>query len=600
MKKLILFFIFVLLLTSVVVAQTNSIGILTVSEIENGTLEGGVASLELLIQEGSGSIFIESFPLSNVDTQAVTRIATDIACSYSERDCSNLDFFYTIRTNSGFVRGPSAGGATALLALATLEGVTLDGVAMTGGISSGGLITSVGGVKEKALAAIEEDYEVILIPKIALNVTLDLLNTTTETNNSFYEPLLLEEFQSENNEVQPVISLNEAYYLATGIALPVQTILEPPAYYTQRMKETSSALCARTNDLFASVEERNISITNRSLDFYNRSLDAQSQGDYYSAASFCYSANLRLREQIVSTLSETLLQENYDRLQESIFSFDEQIESYRLETFSDLEAYIIVKERLFEAQEYLDEINTTNISANLLSLGIERYYSAVAWSGFFGIPGESLVIDNDSLELACIEEIKETESRSNYLKTTLPTILIDDILSGLDDAYEQYNQENYALCIFRASKAKANAHMFMNEILVDEQVEEVFAVKRMRTEELIAQQQREGIFPIIGYSYYEYSAQLVEDQPYLSLLFSEYALAMADVNKYFPKKQTVFVVQPVSLEIFYLIIGILVGVILTKMSAEKKTVGEIRLVKGPVKKHTKKPLKNATKIRSKK
>ncbi len=572
--------IFVLVSTSAFALSENSISILTVSESDNGTLQGGVASLDLLIQEGNGAIFIESFPLSNVDTQAVTRIATDIACSYSNANCDSLDFFYTIKTNSGYVRGPSAGGATALLALATLEGVSLDDVAMTGGISSGGLITSVGGVKEKTLAATQESIETIIIPALVLNLTYNETNTT---------PLLLEDIQTNEQNVHAVFSLDEAYSIVTGNPLSQKSIVEPPTYYTQKMKETSQILCLRTLDLIAEVQSKGENATNISMEYYNKSILTKNTGDYYSSASYCYSANLQLRQQLVASLSQEVLLENFVRLEDSITFFQSQIDQYELETFSDLEAYIIVKERLFESKEYLDLLNTSNISSEILALGIERYYSAVAWSEFFGLEGEPLIIDETSLELACIREIREVEARSNYLKTIIPLYLLEDMTSQLSGAYKQYNEDNYPLCIFKASKAKANAHLFMNNIQDESQLDDIFAVKTIRSEELISLQEEQGTFPIIGYSYYEYAQQLYEEQPYTALLFTEYAISMADVSKYFPKARTSLVTKTIGSELFYLGLGILIGYLLCMLLGKKEEKGEVRNVKKkPAKKHSRK------------
>ena len=427
-------------------------------------------------------------------------------------------------------------------------------MAMTGGISSGGLITSVGGVGEKAVAAIDQNFSLILLPALSFNVTL---NDTNET------PLLLSDIQTPQESLHKIYSLDEAFFLATGKALPHKAISQPPTYYTSRMKETAQILCQRTNDLFDEVQANS---SKEATDYYNQSLSAGAQGDYYSQASFCYSANLRLREQIVETLSRPVLLENYNRLNESLFSFEQQIEMQDIETLSDLETYIIVRERLFEAREYLNDISLENISTSYLSLAIERYYSAVAWSSFFGLPGEPLLIDENSLEQACIKEIREVESRANYLKRTIPFALLDEMYTQLNAAYEQYNENNYPLCIFKASKAKASAHMFMNELQSESQLQEISEVKLQRVEELIAEQQQQGIFPLMGYSYYEYAKQLRDDQPYVSLLFTEYALSMTDLSKYFPKSHLSVVEKTTTSELFYIFVGILVGFALSKIT----------------------------------
>ena len=579
MKKLFLFLFFILIFATCTLATSNTIHILTVSELEDESLQGGVASLDLEIKQGSGSIFIESFPLSNIDTQAVTRIATDIACSYAQANCEELDFFYTIRTNSGLVRGPSAGGATALLALTTLKGIPIEDVAMTGGISSAGLITTVGGVKEKVIAAVDEDISTIFIPSLSLNIT------DNQTNIS---PLYLEDIQTNPATVYDISSLSQAYFILTGNPLPAKSIDDAPVYYTKQMRETANLLCTRTQDLLFELEEKNLEVSNQSLDFYNKSIETQVSGDYYSSASFCYSANLRLREQLVENLSMELREENLNRLNDSILFFEEQIDDYTLRTFSDLEAYIIVKERIYEAKEYVDAINLSNISHTILASGIERYYSAVAWSEFFGLNGEPLQIDETSLELACIQEIKEAEARSNYLKTTLPEYFLEEMLLQLNGAYEQYNDDNYPLCIFKASKAKATAHLFMNGINDDEQVPAIFEVKQQRAEELIALQQEQGNFPIIGYSYYEYANQLIDDQPYTALLFMEYAITMGDISNYFPKSRQSFISESIFSELFYLLLGAVIGFIVAKLtSKESNTGGERKVKKASSKKKSK-------------
>jgi hypothetical protein len=60
-----------------------------------------------------------------------------------------------------------------------------------------------------------------------------------------------------------------------------------------------------------------------------------------------------------------------------------------LRTMSDLETYIIVKERLLEAESLLDEDDYLD------NLGYicERFYSAVAWSSFFEFDGRAVVLD---------------------------------------------------------------------------------------------------------------------------------------------------------------------------------------------------------------
>ena len=97
-RHLILAALLLLTLPLVTAARSESIELLTVSETENGTREvGGTATMNLQISPGSGNVFIDSFPLTQLDTQISTRFAKEVACDFTNRDCDNVNFYYTIR-----------------------------------------------------------------------------------------------------------------------------------------------------------------------------------------------------------------------------------------------------------------------------------------------------------------------------------------------------------------------------------------------------------------------------------------------------------------------------------------------------------------------
>jgi len=165
MKKLVLGIFLALLIVPSVMAKEGHLTLLAVKEVEDG-YEGTTADLYLEIKPGSGRVFLDTFPLTKIDTQISTRFARDIACSYLEDDCLKYDFIYTIRAGSPIIAGPSAGGAITLLTISLLEGLELDkSVSITGTINSGGIIGPVGGIKEKIDAASEKGLSKVLIPE---------------------------------------------------------------------------------------------------------------------------------------------------------------------------------------------------------------------------------------------------------------------------------------------------------------------------------------------------------------------------------------------------------------------------------------------------
>ncbi|MEK6901034.1 MAG: S16 family serine protease, partial [Nanoarchaeota archaeon] len=151
-SKVILSLLLILLLIPSLSAQNGKqyhLKLLAVQE-EGTTYIGSNADLYLELKEGTGRVFLDTFPLTKADTQISTRFAKDIACTHFKLDCDYYDFIFTIRATSNIVGGPSAGAAAAALTtIAVLDLPYTQDVAVTGTINSGGIIGPVGGVKEK-------------------------------------------------------------------------------------------------------------------------------------------------------------------------------------------------------------------------------------------------------------------------------------------------------------------------------------------------------------------------------------------------------------------------------------------------------------------
>jgi predicted S18 family serine protease len=108
----------------------------------------------------------------------------------------------------------------------------------------------------------------------------------------------------------------------------------------------------------------------------------------------------------------------------------------------------------------------------------------------------------------------------------------------IDEAYAFALKKNYKMCLFKASFAKAESNLLLSSIAVaKDEVDELADQKLSAAHKLIANEQSRGFFPIMGYSYYEYAQSLKENQDIVStLIFSEYALELGNLEIYFPKK----------------------------------------------------------------
>ena len=121
-----------------------------VAQTENGYV-GVISTITATIQSnGSGRVFVDTLPLTQVDMQGSARLAVKVAGSLVKRDnisADNFDYFFVIRTDSPIIGGPSAGAVMTLATISLLENWTIaDDIVMTGMIDPDGSIGPIGGI----------------------------------------------------------------------------------------------------------------------------------------------------------------------------------------------------------------------------------------------------------------------------------------------------------------------------------------------------------------------------------------------------------------------------------------------------------------------
>lgn len=527
MKKLILFFVMILVLVSSVSALENSIKLLAVKETDHG-FEGSLAKLTLEIREGKGRVLLETTPLTKIDTQVSTRIAQEISCNYLDLDCSNLDFIYTIKSDSSIVGGPSAGSAMAVLTIITLSNMKLnDDIVLTGTINSGNLIGPVGGIKEKIEIAQKSGFKKVLIPPGEL---IKLENNKT---------INVSEFQKNKTiKIVEVSTLDSALFEFTGKYFRnVSTKdLVIDDEYIEIMRTVSDKLCQRTDDMI-----HNISDKNYSKQFNNFSTEVNelfNKKDYYSGASKCFSLNIKLRTYL-SNQNNISLQSSMNQLIKEINNFEMNLNNRKIENVPNLQTFIIVKERLNDAKnnnnEALNQLmkNNTQSALNHYSYALERFDSAKSWSLFFEKKGKRLNINKEVLAKTCSKKIQEANSRIQYLNSITNNGL-DELNEDLNQAKKELKNKEYALCLNYASLAKANADTIIggSSFRNESEIKDLIKLKLKISKQIISEQQDNELFPILGYSYYEYSKNLINKSTYSSLLFAQYSLELSDFSLY--------------------------------------------------------------------
>ncbi len=536
-KALILLIILGLFLIPNALAKQGHMKLLAVKESENG-YEGGIADLYLEIKPGSGRVFLETFPLTRTDTQMSTRFAKAIACDAIEMDCDDIDFFYTITADSAIIAGPSAGASIAVLTVAMLESLELnEDYAITGTINSGGLIGPVGGLKAKVEAAKKAGLEKVFIP--AGEIIARIGNTTTDLKNLSGQLDI---------EIMEISTLGEAVKEFTGKEVKQKfKAIDISEEYKSTMKSLAKDLCDRSNKLKA--ETRGLSypvnvsaIKDNAQNLTARGREAFEKQTFYSSASYCFGANVEYSTLLLisKNLSKEEAADEIKKINSSITDFRNRVESQERKTITDLEAYIVVKERLAEAEEsalqaleILDNTNKTERAARTLAYASERVNSAYSWAAFLGKSGKAFNLNKEILKKSCQSKISEADERKQYVELYFPDTL-GSVKKGIDKANEELGKGNYELCLSMASKAKADVDIILSVFGVDnEQYSNIVDRKLEIVKNNIARQASKGIFPILGYSYYEYANSLKENDIFSALLYSEYALELGNLDIYF-------------------------------------------------------------------
>lgn len=584
MKKTILLII-LLLVIPLAAAKQGHLKLLAVKEV-NGGYEGSPADLYLEIRPGSGRVFIEIFPLTKIDTQMSTRFAKQVACDYLDINCDNLDFIYKITAESVIIGGPSAGAAVSTLTIAMLKGIELDeNITITGTINSGGLIGPIGGLKAKIDAAKKQNIKKVLIPMGERFSDEDFPNITNATNKTD----IFEYGKKLGIEIKEVSNLNSVIYEFTGERIEKEDYeLKIDPKYMESMRKLAVDLHNRSiklinsillitnkkNDDLKKIEETAVNLTKQGKDAFK-------EKRYYSSASYFFGANVKF-SYVLNMLKNLSIDNKGTRIsiiKENIDELNKAISRKEIKTITDLEAYVIVRERIIEAEEYLEKaeehLNETDI--NDLVYAAERVYSAYLWYAFFDHRGKEFNMNKEILKKSCQDKLSEAEERYQYLDLSISDI--ESIKKELDLAYEDFNNGDYELCLFKASKTKAEADSILNLVGIGEDQIDILIEEKLKIiKRNIAKQQKKDVFPVLGYSYYEYADSLKDSDKYSALLYMEYALELSNLDMYFKEKPRITIEKRINKEIIIkaailfgtgLLTGFLIGRLSKKIRKSK-------------------------------
>jgi uncharacterized protein len=550
------FILTILLTTLIIITPTfalkeTTIYLPAVEETDYG-YEGVLATLTVNIKNGSGKVYVDTWPLTKIDTQASARLGKQVACDSLYLDCSNYDFYYTIRSDAEIVGGPSGGAAFTIATLASLLDLDIDNkVFITGTINLDGSIGTVGGILEKA-EIVGEKGNIFLIPYNENIIEKEKAEVVGNTiiNKTSTEKINIIEYAKENWNltVKEVKTVQEAFKYFTRYTIKVPKVeFKRTERYQEVMKKLAENLIERSSQIKRNCEsklngstisykyKKQISeICEENLD---KAIESFNQDNYYSAASIAFSNTISYRygEKLIDFLNsddkKTFIRNYLKNVEEKIFEVNT----------SNIELYAIIEERLSEVQDKLEKgwksyYNEKYLQGlDYISFAEERLYSAQIWMEHANEFPDYIENKSDFLKEISSNMISETSSIITYTSLSSSNIYILYAEDYLKKAKQDYKEGNYYATIINCIKGQINAEL-ASEILFDDKK---YLIELHKKRALVEINKTNSI---IGQSYFEYAQTLEEDNEIVSLIYYTYAEKLSKLNEILskePKKEII-------------------------------------------------------------
>lgn len=534
-----------------------------VAQTENGYV-GVISTITATIQSnGSGRVFVDTLPLTQVDMQGSARLAVKVASSLVKRDnisADNFDYFFVIRTDSPIIGGPSAGAVMTLATIALLENWTIaDDIVMTGMINPDGSIGPIGGILHKIDAAASVGAKRFLIPNGQMMYT-EMVTETTSSNGwwqTITKPVTrnVSDYARDNYgiEVYEVKDINDVLLYATGHYYPTpkaenQITTED---YISSMKPLAEKLLDDAQTLFTNASEDfdNSNIPNHWPYYYKNQVadylnyaesyldDAEAwyQTDlYYSSASSSFKSLINSRfvtyacDYFDASDSVEYIYSLYNKTKILFNTESDHLRNHEINDMISLQCVGIAQKKSLEAKKYLDDVSSDINSGDYLTalykiaFAMERIKSVDWWLNLtsqFEIAGE---IDNTTLTVIAEEYIDNAQQTIAYASVLLQEMgkypaYLSNAEGLIVSARDAEKQGFPAAALFKALEALVQGNLALE--LVDGVTDEKIERARESASISISEARQQGVEPILSVSYYELAETLTNESSYEDAMF---------------------------------------------------------------------------------
>jgi len=533
---------------------------------------GVISTITLTIQSnGSGRVFVDTLPLTEVDMQGSARLAVKVAEAFIKKDInctvnpSSYDFFFVVRTSAPVIGGPSAGAVMTLATIALLENWTIDDrTVMTGMINPDGSIGPIGGIKQKIDAAASVGATRFLIPNGQMTYT-EMVTETVKSNGWTHittKPVTrnVSDYAMQNYgiEVLEVSDIDDAVYYFTGYKFSqIESDKKITTKdYIDSMKPLAEILLNESMNQYVNASDllNNSDISNRYPYYYKNSItdflnnaedklkksqESYDQELYYSSTSNSFQSLIDSR--FVIYACEYFNSSDEDQF---IFSLVNDATSFcdnksdvaknsEIKGVISLQCVGAAQSRASEAKTYLSEASESYQNNDYLAalykiaFAIERGKSVEWWLGIashFNDTGEVNVTILTNIAEEYIDDAQQAIVYSNIIIQEMgeTSSYISDAENSLETARDDIEQGYPAAALFDSLETlvKANLALELVDGITDEKIERA----RESASNSISESRNIGIEPVLAVSYYEYAESLMNDsQQSSAIIYYKYS-----------------------------------------------------------------------------
>ena len=505
-----------------------------VSKTAEGELVGVATDFVITVAPGTGHVYVETWPLAEVDMQASARLAAQIAGKVLGVDMSKYDVFIQIKADSPIIGGPSAGGTMTVGIIAALEGWKVSPkVMMTGMINPDGTIGPVGGILEKASAAHDVGAEIFLIPQ---GQRIQYVQETQKREiggiveiNTQTKKVDVVEYAKERwgLTVIEIKDIYDAVYYFTGHRIPRP---KPPAYVkidTSFLREDAVKDYDNTTAYYEATLEKlkgsDVSYAtyttlmealNEAKAILNQSKESLDDGKYYTTMSKDFQARIIIRhvDWYLQVNSPEDVQKFLKLTDSEINASEKRVSNITIRGTTMLQAVAAAEERVEQAKNLLEEAwkyyynNDYWNAIGDAAFAYERAKTAVFWASLGERFASGEEISREVVKTVARDYIDESNLIITYIESMYGTVG-GELSQSIFQAEQYYEDGKYSAALFTAMEARVQAQVFLDTLGIDNQTVLMDKLKRMKEDArvAIAMAQSQGITPVLAIAYYEFA-----------------------------------------------------------------------------------------------